>query len=137
MTLTGSDKDNYRLASPSASTTANIGKRDVTPSITAADKVYDGTNGATISACALNAESGGVGKIAGDDLGCTGSNGHFTASNAGTNRSYSADVTLTGGDAGNYQLTTGSASTTATIDRRNVTASIVASDKLYDGTTGA
>ena len=137
VTLTGSDKDNYRLAGPSASTTANIGKRDATASITAADKVYDGTDGATISACALNAESGGVGKIAGDNVGCTGSNGHFTANDAGTNRPLSADVALTGGDAGNYQLTAGSASTAATIDKRNVTASIAASDKLYDGTSGA
>jgi len=137
VTLTGADKDNYRLTSPSASTTANIGKRDVTASITAADKVYDGTDGATISACALNAESGGVGKIAGDNVGCTGSNGHFTGNNAGTNRPVSADVALTGGDAGNYQLTAGSASTAATIDKRSVTASIAASDKLYDGTSGA
>ena len=137
VTLTGADKDNYRLTSLSASTTANIGKRDVTASITAADKVYDGTDGATISACALSAESGEVGKIAGDNLGCTGSNGHFTVDNAGTNRSLSADVALTGGDAGNYQLTSGSASTAATIDKRNLTASIAASDKLYDGTSSA
>ena len=140
VTLTGSDKDNYRLTSPSASTTANIGKRNVTASITAADKVYDGTDGATISACALKYPR---------EWGCWQDrrrqrglhrlkNGHFTVNDAGTNRSLSADVVqVAGGDAGNYQLTAGSASTAATIDKRNVIASIAASDKLYDGTSGA
>ena len=46
-------------------------------------------------------------------------------------------MTLNGGDDGNYQLTSSTASTTATIDPRNVTASITASDKPYDGTRDA
>ena len=135
--LTGSDQANYQLTSLTASTTADIDKRDVTASISAASKVYDSTDAASITACSLDAQSGHVGKIAGDNVDCSGSNGHFDNKNAGLNKPVTADVALTGADKDNYQLTSGTASTTANIDKREVTASISASEKVYDGNNNA
>src|SRR5207248_5055915 len=58
---------------------------------------------------------------------------------AGVGKSVTADVALTGtvADKANYQLTSPSAGTTANIDKRSVTASIVADNKTYDGTDNA
>ena len=122
--LIGSDKDNYQLTSASASTTANIGRREVTASVTAADKTFDGTDAAAVTSCALDASSGDHGAISGDAVGCSGSNGRFDDRNAGPNKPVSADVALTGADKDNYELTSGTAATQATIDKRDVTASI-------------
>src|SRR4029077_1655084 len=135
--LIGTEKDNYRLTSASASTTANIDERDVTASVTAADKTFDGTNAAAVTTCALDASSGDHGAISGDAVGCSGSNGRFDDRNAGANKPVSADVALTGADKDNYELTSGTAATQATIDKRDVTASITAADKTYDGTDAA
>jgi len=135
--LIGAEKDNYQLTSVSASTTANIGERDVTASVTAADKTFDGTDAAAVTSCALDASSGDHGAISGDAVGCSGSNGRFDDRNAGPNKPVSADVALTGADKNNYQLTSGTAATQATIHKRNVTASIIAADKTYDGTDAA
>src|SRR5439155_15020906 len=55
--LTGADKDNYQLTSGTAATTATINKRNVTASISAADKTYDGTDAATITGCSLEAQA--------------------------------------------------------------------------------
>ena len=52
-------------------------------------------------------------------------------------KNVTADVELTGTDKANYELTSASASTTATISKRSVTASITAADKTYDGTDDA
>jgi YDG domain len=136
--LTGSDKDNYQLTSASAATTANINKRNVTASITAANKTYDGTDDATITGCSLNAQSGNVGKIGSDDVGCSGLNGKFDNKNAGTNKPVTADVALTGDDKDNYQLTAGTAATTANINKKALTVTgITANNKLWDGSTSA
>jgi hypothetical protein len=119
--LSGSDKDNYQLTGGTASTTASIVKRDVTPSITAGNKVYDGNDAAAISNCSLDARSGDHGAISGDSIGCSGSNGHFNDRNAGNGKPVTADVASTGSDAGNYRLTSASAATTANITKAPLT----------------
>jgi hypothetical protein len=134
--LNGSDDGNYQLTSSSASTTATIDPRNVTASITADGKTYDGTRDAVISSCTLEAALGNHGVVSGDTVGCDASNGKFATRNAGS-QAVTADVSLNGSDDGNYQLTSPSAATTATINQRNVTASISASDKTYDGTRDA
>ena len=136
LALTGTDRTNYQLTSATAETNANIGKRDVTASLAAGDKTYDGTDAATITSCSLESQDGDHGTISGDEVDCTDSNAHFDTKNAGSNEAV-ASVTLMGGDANNYQLTSASASTTANIRRRKVTASISADDKTYDGTHAA
>ena len=135
--LTGADRTNYQLTSATAETNANIGKREVTASIAAGDKTYDGTDAAPITSCSLESQDGDHGAISGDEVDCAGSNAHFDTKNAGSNKPVSASVTLTGGDANNYLLTSASASTTANIGKRDVTASISADDKIYDGTDAA
>ena len=115
--LTGTAQGNYQLTSPTASTTANISKRDVTASISATGKVYDGTDTATISTCSLDAQSGDHGAIASDTVGCSGSNGHFNNKNAANGKPVTSDVALTGTAAGNYNLTSTSAATTANITK--------------------
>ena len=131
--LNGGDDGNYQLTSPSAATTAMINQRNVTASITAADKTYDGSRDAAISSCTLEAATGNHGVVSGDAVGCSASDGKFATRNAGS-QVVSADVALSGSDDGNYQLTSASAATTATINQRNVTASISAMDKTYDST---
>ena len=135
--LTGTDKTNYELTSASASTTATISKRSVTASITAADKTYDGTDDAQVTSCSLEAELADHGVVSPDDVDCSASNGHFADADAGVGKNVTADVELTGTDKTNYELTSASASTTATISKRSVTASITAADKTYDGTDDA
>src|SRR6202043_1783817 len=115
--LTGAAAGNYQLTSPTAATTANIGKRDVTASITAASKTYAGTDAATISTCSLDAQSGNTGVISGDSVGCSGSNGHFNNKNAANVKPVTGDVALTGTAAGNYHLTSPTAPTTANITK--------------------
>ena len=135
--LTGTDKTNYELTSASASTTATISKRSVTASITAADKTYDGTDEAQVTSCSLEAAAADHGVVSPDDVDCSASNGHFADADAGVGKNVTADVELTGTDKTNYELTSASASTTATISKRSVTASITAADKTYDGTDEA
>jgi YDG domain-containing protein/Big-like domain-containing protein len=137
VTLTGDDKADYRLTSGSATTTATIQQRQVTASITAAGKTYDGSHSAAITGCSLESSSANHGVISGDAVGCAASNGHFADKHAGADKSVSADVALTGDDKADYQLGSGSATTTATIDRRDVTASITAAGKTYDGDDSA
>jgi YDG domain-containing protein/Big-like domain-containing protein len=134
--LTGDASANYQLTSGTAATSATIEQRLVTASITAADKTYDGTTDATLTGCALDSASGEEGALAADTVGCDGSTAVFGSSQAGL-RTVTADVSLTGADSGNYQLTSGTAATSATIEQRLVTASITAADKTYDGTTDA
>src|SRR5439155_997662 len=135
--LTGADKGNYQLRDRNSVATANIGKRAVTASITAANKTYDGTDAATIDGCSVEAQSAGHGVVSPDSVGCSASNGHFGSAAAGDGKQVSADVALTGADKGNYQLSADTAATTANIGKRSVTASITAANKTYDGTDAA
>src|SRR6185437_13534185 len=128
---------NYQLTSPSAATTATINQRNVAASISASDKTYDGTSDASITGCTLEAALGNHGVVSPDAVGCSASNGQFGTAQAGSAKDVSADVALSGADMANYQLTSPSAATTATINQRNVTASISASDKTYDGNRNA
>jgi hypothetical protein len=135
--LNGGDDANYQLTSSSASTTATIEPRSVTASITASDKTYDGTSDATITTCTLEDAASNHGVVSPDLVGCSASNGQFGTAQAGSGKAVTADVALNGADQGNYQLTVGSASTTAAISKRFVTATIAASDKPYDSSRDA
>ena len=133
VTLSGADAGNYTVSQPSG-LTADIAKRNVTASITAADRTYDGTDAASITSCTLEAETAGHGVVSPDDVGCTASNGHFDDKNAGLNKPVSADVALNGADQANYQLTSATAATTATISKAPLDIYAVSDSKVYDGT---
>jgi len=137
VSLTGAAQGNYQLTSPTASTTANISMRDVTASVTASAKVYDGTDAAAIATCSLDAQSGNHGAIAGDAVGCSGSNGHFNNKNAANGKPVAGDVALTGLAAGNYHLTSGTAPTTANITKASLNVKAADKTMLINGAVPA
>jgi hypothetical protein len=102
--------------------------------LTAADKVYDG------SASALISTTGAVkaGIISGDLVNIAGS-GIFADKNVGQGKAVSiTGLVLAGPDAGNYRLTSTSASAAANISRANLLVTgAAANDKMFDGTSSA
>ncbi|MYM29220.1 filamentous hemagglutinin N-terminal domain-containing protein [Duganella sp. CY15W] len=127
VTLSGEDAGNYHLTSNSATTTGSISPRALNVMVTGADKVYDGTTAAVVN---LSDD-----RIGGDALEISGG-GSFASKNAGVQKLILSDVSLSGGDAGNYTLSV-SSSGTATITPRALTANVTAADKVYDGSTAA
>jgi hypothetical protein len=128
--LAGADKDNYRLDSVEA-TTAEISPLGITGSFTAADKTYDGTADATITASSLS------GAIAGDDVHLSGGSASFDDKNVGVDKPVTGSgFTLNGADKDNYVLGT-VAATSADIGPREVNGSFGADDKVYDGSESA
>jgi hypothetical protein len=108
LTLTGAAAGNYALAFTTAKTTAAIGPRPVTASVTVEDKPYDGTTDATLTSCTL------TGILAGDIVACTGT-ATFDTPKQGKEKTVTvSDLTLTGADAANY-VTSTTATTTAAI----------------------
>ena len=76
----------------------------MTPAVTAANKVYDGTTSATLTSCTV------TGVVGGDVVACSGHGGFDTASVGAGKTVTVSGLTLTGAAAGNYMLS----STTAT-----------------------
>jgi uncharacterized protein YjbI with pentapeptide repeats len=129
-TLTGADAGNYDLTSVST-TTANITAFEVTGSFTADNKIYDATDAATV----LTRSPGAI--FSGDDVTLTGGTATFDDKNAGTGKTVTlSGATLTGADAGNYDLVSVS-TTTANITAFEVTGSFTADNKIYDATDAA
>ena len=112
--------------------TLTVNKATATPSITADDKYYDGTTAATIH-CTLS------GVLAADtaNVTCSGT-GSFADANAGPGKTVTSNNIVLGGSAsGNYMLSTTTATTSAKINAKPVTATITASNKNYDGNNTA
>jgi filamentous hemagglutinin family protein len=134
--LSGSGALNYVLVSGAAPSTADVTPAPITAvtGISANNKTYDGTVGATLN-------TGGAafaGQISGDVLNVASANGAFTDKNVGTGKTVDiTGITLGGADAGDYLLTSTSATATANITPRNITVTASGADKVYDGTTAA
>lgn len=94
-----------------ATGTLVINRASVTPLITANDKVYDGTTTATIATRTL------TGVIGSDDVSLIGGTANFSNSVVGTWPVLATGLSLSGTDAGNYQLSSTSAATSAKITR--------------------
>lgn len=92
-----------------------IKARTVTGSVTAANKVFDGTTAAKISGSSL------AGAVAGDDVHLTVGPANFANSNVGTWTVTATGLGLSGAAAGNYQLASTTATTTASITSANPT----------------
>ncbi|WP_411877756.1 YDG domain-containing protein [Polaromonas sp. YR568] len=122
--LLGTDARNYVIAA--GSTTADITAATLTVNgTTAANKTYDGTTGATLS--------GSLGGLVVGDAVALNQSGTFSDKNAATGKTVSYTSSLSGADAGNYVLASGSGTTTADINRASLTISgITASDKTYN-----
>ena len=122
----------YALPTTATGTIGTITPRAIAATFAAADKVYDGTTAATVT---TGFATGGV--LAGDSLSIAG-NGTFADRNAGIGKTVAVSgLTLSGADAGNYQLLATSGTTTASITPRAIAATFAAADKVYDGTTAA
>ncbi|MCU0949568.1 MAG: YDG domain-containing protein [Burkholderiaceae bacterium] len=144
ITLTGADAGNYRVAAPTALTTANVTPRLLTVSgltgLTATDRVYDGTLDVNVSLAPGGGGTVTAGNVVpGDDvlLSFTGGGGaRMLDKNAGQAKPVTlTGLTLAGADAGNY-LVGGVAGLTVNIAPRPVTlAGVTAVDRVYDGTT--
>ncbi|SFU51919.1 filamentous hemagglutinin family N-terminal domain-containing protein [Polaromonas sp. YR568] len=96
----------------------------------AASKTYDGTTAATLSGSL-------TGLISGDTVALI-QNGTFSDKNAGTGKTVSYTSSVSGADAGNYMLVSGSGRTTADITAATLTVTgTTAANKTYDGTAAA
>ena len=116
-------------AAQSAITTFNVTPFALTASGTAANKVYDALNGASVTVSL-------AGVFAGDTV--TGSaSGSFADKNVANGKTVTiGTITLAGADAGNY--TVGSAgTTTANVTPAALVASVTANNKPFDNTTVA
>ncbi|MXN93176.1 hypothetical protein GR160_18260, partial [Flavobacterium sp. Sd200] len=132
--LTGTDAANYTLAQ-ATTVSASITARPVTVTATAQDKVYDGTDVATVINAAIS-----EGAVAGDNITLVSDtvNGTFDSVEAGIDKSVTAVFALTGTHAANYSITpqTYIADITPAPLTADVSAAIIA-PKTYDSTNTA
>lgn len=124
--LGGADKDNYKLTSDSATTTANITAKELTANVSSVSvtKEYDGTTAAGTVNGAAKAET----VIIGETVTVNVSAGEYADKNVGTDKSVTLTLSLSGDNASNYTLS----NTTAT-----ATASITPSRSISDATATA
>src|SRR5207244_735136 len=107
-----------------------ITKRDLTVSATGVNKVYDSTTSAGVT---LSTD-----KLGSDDVTPAYTSASFDNKNVGSGKpGWVSGISISGTDAGNYSLTSSTASTTADITARNLTVSASGVNKVYDATTVA
>jgi len=113
-----------------------ITPRALTATFGADDKTYDGNANAVLTGAALETANGNRGLVAGDLVTLNnGAAGSFSDKNAGTNKTVTGNMTISGNDAGNYVFTQGTA--LADITQKHITVGATGHDKEYDGTTTA
>ena len=135
LSLAGADYLNYALASTVATASANITAASLGVSgATALNRVYNGTNSATVSGATL------VGTVfAGDSVTLTNaSSGTFTDKNVGSAKAVTVVAALSGAGATNYTLTQPTG-LSANITPASISAitGVTAVSRAYDGTTAA
>ncbi|PTQ87506.1 YDG domain-containing protein, partial [Agitococcus lubricus] len=125
--LSGADLNNYSIQLNDTAT-ADITVKTISGMVTAENKVYDGKTNATVSGSLLDV-------IAGDDVQLS-STGQFTSKNVGVGKSVNLIHTISGADAGNYDITI-NRTTRANIIAKEISVQLQAQDKIYDGSTSA
>ena len=132
-TLAGADAGNYALVAPGG-LTADIGKASLAVTgLTANDKTYDATLAATLGGSATVVAFGSdVVDVSGTAAAA------FQDKNAGANKAVTVTgYTLTGVDAGNYNVVQPTG-LTATVNKADLAiAGLTATDKVYDATVNA
>lgn len=124
LTLAGTDASNYTLIQPSAS--ANITQRLLTINATGINKTYDGTTTANVT---LADDC-----LPGDVLVLSFTNASFANKHIGSAKTVSiSGISVTGTDAENYTYSSNAAAT-ADIIPLQITVTVVADNKTYDGT---
>ena len=118
--IAGEDAGNYLLSAQPAAVQATISPKSVTiTGTTVEDKTYDGTTTATIS----NPGSV-VGTISTDEVNVRAGTATFASADVGTGITvHFSDFSLTGDDAGNYDLSQQPANATANIAKADYTGS--------------
>ncbi len=132
-TLGGAQAGNYQLAAQPTDLSGDITPATLTIAGTTVDnKVYDGTDTATLTGGTLS------GVIGDDDVSLT-QTGSFASPNAGNGIAVTADDTLGGAQAGNYQLAAQPSDLTGDITPATLTiaGTTVVDPKVYDGTDAA
>ncbi len=124
--LTGTDAGNYALKAGPWTATANITPKSITGSFTATNKTYDGGTSATVKPDAL------PGVLANDTVSLDVTNAQFDNKNVGTAKTVSADLALSGAQAGNYSLSSATGTATANITQRGLVVTATAANKTYD-----
>lgn len=119
---------NY-AGSTSAQFTQTVNQKTLTASVNASNKTYDDSTAATIVKRTL------TGIVGSDNVTVTVGAANFVDKNAGSGKTVTATaLALSGTNAGNYQLASTSATTTADITARALTVSATGLNKVYDGT---
>src|SRR6185312_12643835 len=125
--LSGADAGNYNLISV-GTTTANITSIGITGSFTAKNKPYDATTSATVNSESPN------GIIGTDVVNLTGGTATFDTKNVGTGKTVTlTGASLSGADAGNYNLTS-VGTTTANITAKTINVTAQHDSRVYNGT---
>ena len=138
LTLSGADAGNYAAQLPDFSTTASIRPKGVAisnaPGSPTGSKVYDAS---TVAPLVDGQQLAISGLVAGDLVTAAASGGSFADKRVGDNKPVQlSGVSLSGGDAGNYVVS--SATSRANITPRALTVTTTtAADKVYDGGTAA
>src|SRR5439155_2593636 len=114
LSLSGADASNYTV-NPTAATTADITAIALTGTITADSKTYNGTAAATVHG------SLGAGVVTGNAVSLAVTGAAFDTKDIGVGKPVSANLSLTGADAGNYTVNP-TAATTANITAAPLTA---------------
>ena len=129
ISISGTDAGNYSY-NTTAAATANITKLPITVTAAGIDKVYDGTNVATVTLSNT--------ALAGDTVTNAYGAATFTADkNVGNGKAVGVTgISIAGIDAGNYSYNT-TASTTANITKLPITVTAVSNVKVADGPVGA
>jgi len=107
--------------------TLTVNRATLMPSVTANDKYFDGNNTATIASCTL------AGIVGMDNVTCSASGATFASSDAGTWTVTATGITLGGPAAGNYQLSSTTATTTATIKPATPSVMVTGGTFTYTG----
>ena len=129
-TLTdGNAGGNYSITTNSA--VGTITALSITGSITAANKVYDATDVATITGRTLS------GVLSTDVVSYSGGTATFSDKNAAAGKTVTGSgLSLIGADAGNYTVST-TTTTTADITPAPLAIKAVTDSRVYNGTTGS
>ena len=123
-TVTLAGKNDY---SETVDKTYTITPKTITPTITGtASKKYDGTNEATGLSISLDGVCGS------DKVTATAESYSYDNENVGTDKTVTADnITLSGEDAGNYKLSSASATTTGEITKANANITFKTGEGAY------
>jgi hypothetical protein len=123
--ITGGDSGNYQLTTTAGSTSADITVRDLTPTAHGVNRGYDGTKAASVTFT--------DDRVSGDAFNYSYL-AEFNNRNVGTSKPISVtSIAISTGDAGNYQLTTTTGSTTANVAQAPLTITAIANIKTADG----